>query len=77
MSNLKCRTMLRSSFSILFSIRESKVRKNGNAPIEVTILGDIKLAIILPNIIEKKVPKDVIKLINNDDVMLNFTFFIP
>ena len=37
MSNLKCRTMIRSSFSILFSIRESKVRKNGNAPIEVTI----------------------------------------
>ena len=37
MSNLKCRTMIRSSFSILFSIRESKVRQNGNAPIEVTI----------------------------------------
>ena len=37
MSNFKCRTMIRSSFSILFSIRESKVRKNGNAPIEVTI----------------------------------------
>ena len=37
MSNLKDRTMVRSSFSILFSIRESKVRKNGNAPIEVTI----------------------------------------
>ena len=47
------------------------------APIEVTILGDIKLAIILPNIMDKKVPKDVIKLINNDDVMLNFTFFVP
>ena len=29
--------MLRSSFSILFSIRESKANKNGNAPIEVTI----------------------------------------
>ena len=29
--------MIRSSFSILFSIRESKVRKNSNAPIEVTI----------------------------------------
>lgn len=29
--------MERSSFSILFSIRESKVRKNGNAPIEITI----------------------------------------
>ena len=37
MSNLKGKTMIRSSFSILFSIRESKVRKNGNAPIEVTI----------------------------------------
>ena len=37
MSNLKCKTMIRSSFTILFSIRESKVRKNGNAPIEVTI----------------------------------------
>ena len=37
MSNLKCRTMIRSSFSILFAIRESKVKKNGNAPIEVTI----------------------------------------
>lgn len=29
--------MERSSFSILFSIRESKARKNGNTPIEVTI----------------------------------------
>ena len=29
--------MVRSSFSILFFIRESKVRKNGNAPIEVII----------------------------------------
>lgn len=29
--------MIRSSFSILFAIRESKVKKNGNAPIEVTI----------------------------------------
>lgn len=29
--------MIRSSFSILFFIRESKVRKNGNAPIEVTV----------------------------------------
>lgn len=29
--------MVRSSFAILFSIRESKVRKDGNAPIEVTI----------------------------------------
>lgn len=29
--------MERSSFSILFSIRESKARKNGNAPIETTI----------------------------------------
>lgn len=29
--------MERSSFSILFSIRESKVRKNGNVPIEITI----------------------------------------
>ena len=29
--------MERSSFSILFTIRESKVRKNGNVPIEVTI----------------------------------------
>lgn len=29
--------MERSSFAILFSIRESKVRKDGNAPIEVTI----------------------------------------
>lgn len=37
MSNLKCRTMIRSSFSILFAIRKSKVKKNGNAPIEVTI----------------------------------------
>ena len=33
----KHRTMIRSSFSILFSIRESKANKNGNAPIEVTI----------------------------------------
>ena len=31
------RTMTRSSFSVLFAIRESKVRKSGNAPIEVTI----------------------------------------
>lgn len=30
-------TMTRSSFSVLFAIRESKVRKNGNVPIEVTI----------------------------------------
>lgn len=29
--------MERSSFSILFSTRESKVRKNGNVPIEITI----------------------------------------
>lgn len=29
--------MIRSSFSILFFIRESKVRKNGNVPIEVTV----------------------------------------
>ena len=29
--------MERSSFSILFTIRESKARKNGNVPIEVTI----------------------------------------
>lgn len=29
--------MVRSSFSILFAIRESKARKNGNVPIEVTI----------------------------------------
>ena len=29
--------MERSSFSILFSIRESKARKNGNTPIEITI----------------------------------------
>ncbi len=29
--------MERSSFSILFAIRESKVRKNGKAPIEVTL----------------------------------------
>ena len=29
--------MVRSSFSILFFIRERKVRKNGNAPIEVII----------------------------------------
>ena len=29
--------MERSSFSILFATRESKVRKNGKAPIEVTI----------------------------------------
>ncbi len=29
--------MERSSFSILFSIRESKARKNGETPIEVTI----------------------------------------
>ena len=29
--------MTRSSFSVLFFIRESKARKNGNAPIEVTI----------------------------------------
>lgn len=29
--------MERSTFSILFSIRESKVRKNGNVPIETTI----------------------------------------
>lgn len=29
--------MVRSSFSILFFIRESKARKNGNTPIEVTI----------------------------------------
>ncbi|MBR5842219.1 MAG: site-specific integrase [Bacteroidaceae bacterium] len=29
--------MTRSSFSVLFAIRESKARKNGNAPIETTI----------------------------------------
>jgi hypothetical protein len=29
--------MIRSSFSILFFIRESKARKSGNTPIEVTI----------------------------------------
>lgn len=29
--------MVRSSFSILFFIRESKARKNGNVPIEVMI----------------------------------------
>lgn len=29
--------MVRSSFSILFSIRESKARKSGKAPIEITI----------------------------------------
>ena len=29
--------MTRSSFSVLFAIRESKARKNGNAPIEITI----------------------------------------
>lgn len=29
--------MERSSFSILFFIRESKARKNGNVPIEVMI----------------------------------------
>lgn len=29
--------MVRSSFSILFAIRESKARKNGKAPIEITI----------------------------------------
>ena len=29
--------MTRSSFSMLFAIRESKARKNGNAPIEITI----------------------------------------
>ena len=29
--------MVRSSFSILFSIRESKARKSGTAPIEITI----------------------------------------
>ena len=29
--------MVRSSFSILFTIRESKARKNGKAPIEITI----------------------------------------
>lgn len=34
---LNDKTMERSSFSILFSIRESKVRKNGNVPIEITI----------------------------------------
>ena len=34
--------MVRSSFSILFTIRESKVRKNGKAPIEIaiTVNGD-------------------------------------
>lgn len=29
--------MVRSSFSILFAIRESKARKSGKAPIEITI----------------------------------------
>lgn len=29
--------MTRNSFSVLFAIRESKARKNGNAPIEITI----------------------------------------
>lgn len=29
--------MTRSSFSVLFAIRESKARKNGNTPIETTI----------------------------------------
>lgn len=29
--------MVRSSFSVLFSVRESKARKAGMAPIEVTI----------------------------------------
>ncbi|WP_455587565.1 Arm DNA-binding domain-containing protein [Bacteroides sp.] len=29
--------MVRSSFSILFAIRENKARKSGKAPIEITI----------------------------------------
>ena len=37
MSNLKIKQMVRSSFSILFFIRENKVRKNGTALIEVII----------------------------------------
>lgn len=34
--------MVRSSFSILFFIRESKARKNGNVPIEVMITVMVK-----------------------------------